>query len=263
MYDIVPIQDAFGPTKSEPNLQTIVVSRETFRGGEAVNTLRLENGLCRLNVQCIELVELAERDIDVKEVKISSSNQRMDMLGQRLREPSAADLMVLPALRPYVVAIAGGAFVDVAVIVDQLKSLGAAVVDCDQLRDGAAATTEDCRAAILRAITAVDNDICVLHGNLFSETNSETVETIKDVSHEKWAVIESEKSTIARLTAEGRSADEATTQLSSWRNNSTLVAEATTVLSTQWQDTFARDQVDKAWAALLSFVETCRNADNR
>lgn len=42
-YDIVPLADPFGPAVTDPNLQCLVVSEETHRGGEAVNRKRLEN----------------------------------------------------------------------------------------------------------------------------------------------------------------------------------------------------------------------------
>lgn len=42
-YDIVPLADPFGPSVTDPDLQCLVVSEETHRGGEAVNKKRLEN----------------------------------------------------------------------------------------------------------------------------------------------------------------------------------------------------------------------------
>lgn len=42
-YEIVPLSDPFGPSVSDPELQCIVVSEETRRGGEAVNRKRVEN----------------------------------------------------------------------------------------------------------------------------------------------------------------------------------------------------------------------------
>lgn len=42
-YEIVPLSDPFGPSISDPELQCIVVSEETRRGGEAVNKKRVQN----------------------------------------------------------------------------------------------------------------------------------------------------------------------------------------------------------------------------
>lgn len=42
-YEIVPLSDPFGPSISDAELQCIVVSEETRRGGEAVNRKRVEN----------------------------------------------------------------------------------------------------------------------------------------------------------------------------------------------------------------------------
>lgn len=39
-YEIVPLNDIYGPTKSDPDLDLIVVSEETKRGGDKVNDLR-------------------------------------------------------------------------------------------------------------------------------------------------------------------------------------------------------------------------------
>lgn len=42
-YDIVRLIDPYGPSVTDPDLQCLVVSQETRRGGEAVNKQRLEN----------------------------------------------------------------------------------------------------------------------------------------------------------------------------------------------------------------------------
>ena len=35
VYDIVPIHDVYGPTATDPNIQALVVSKETVSGGRA------------------------------------------------------------------------------------------------------------------------------------------------------------------------------------------------------------------------------------
>ena len=42
-YEIVPLSDPFGPSVVDTQLQCIIVSEETRKGGEAVNRKRLEN----------------------------------------------------------------------------------------------------------------------------------------------------------------------------------------------------------------------------
>jgi len=35
VYDIVPLHDVYGPTATDPNIQALVVSKETASGGKA------------------------------------------------------------------------------------------------------------------------------------------------------------------------------------------------------------------------------------
>jgi hypothetical protein len=54
IYDIVPIHDVYGPTATDPNIQALVVSKETASGGKA--------GKCLMTVlallTCVHLLVL-------------------------------------------------------------------------------------------------------------------------------------------------------------------------------------------------------------
>lgn len=45
-FDIIPLLDPYGPAGSDPSLEFLVVSEETYRGGMAVNRFRLDNVTC-------------------------------------------------------------------------------------------------------------------------------------------------------------------------------------------------------------------------
>ncbi|XP_049873172.1 bifunctional coenzyme A synthase isoform X2 [Pectinophora gossypiella] len=128
-YNVLPIQDVYGPTKDDPKFQLLVVSEETVRGAQKVNEKRRENGVSPLEVHVIGLTEdQYEKRSQEEEVKVSSSNQRMRMLGTTLRPP-------VPNPRipdwPYVIGLAGGIASGKSSIAEKLKAKGAAIVNCD------------------------------------------------------------------------------------------------------------------------------------
>lgn len=86
IYEVVPINDPFGPTITDPDLDLIVVSAETMKGGAMVNEARKKAGMKELKVHCIKLVEMEPEDKE-KETKVSSSNRRMDLLGTKIKQP--------------------------------------------------------------------------------------------------------------------------------------------------------------------------------
>uniref|UniRef100_A0A6M2DYT0 Bifunctional coenzyme A synthase n=1 Tax=Xenopsylla cheopis TaxID=163159 RepID=A0A6M2DYT0_XENCH len=128
-YQIVSINDPFGPTKTDPDLQLIVVSTETMKGGHAVNNVRGENGLEPLKIHCIELIEGADNG-EGKEHKLSSSNQRMNLLGTRLKEPK--ENLDLPK-KPYLIGLCGGIASGKSSVCQRLRKLGAGYINCDTL----------------------------------------------------------------------------------------------------------------------------------
>ena len=60
--DIVPLSDPAGPTKTDPDIQCLVVSCETLEGGKAVNNSRKYAGLPEMDLFSIDLVSDEEED---------------------------------------------------------------------------------------------------------------------------------------------------------------------------------------------------------
>ena len=52
----MPLTDPAGPTKTDPEIECLVVSAETLSGGHAVNKIREEAGLPEMDLFSIELV---------------------------------------------------------------------------------------------------------------------------------------------------------------------------------------------------------------
>lgn len=55
-FEVVEIRDPFGPTAWDPDIQCLVVSKETMSGGKAVNTKRHGQGLGELEVYVIDVI---------------------------------------------------------------------------------------------------------------------------------------------------------------------------------------------------------------
>ncbi|GAA6041335.1 hypothetical protein JCM8097_007668 [Rhodosporidiobolus ruineniae] len=55
-HDVVPLQDVYGPTSHDPEIEALVVSDETRAGGDTINDLRLSKSLNPLRIHVINLV---------------------------------------------------------------------------------------------------------------------------------------------------------------------------------------------------------------
>lgn len=69
-----PILDPFGPSIVQEDLEAIIVSQETLKGGVAVNQKRAERNMNQLDVVVVDLLEA--EDALLAENKISSSSKR-------------------------------------------------------------------------------------------------------------------------------------------------------------------------------------------
>uniref|UniRef100_A0A8C3WVZ1 Bifunctional coenzyme A synthase n=1 Tax=Catagonus wagneri TaxID=51154 RepID=A0A8C3WVZ1_9CETA len=131
-FDIIPLLDPYGPAASDPSLEFLVVSEETYRGGMAVNRFRLENGLEELTLYQIQLLKDLnhKENFVLEEDKVSSSSFRQQMLGKLLRPPYKR-----PELPPgfYVIGLTGISGSGKSSVAQRLKGLGAYIIDSDQL----------------------------------------------------------------------------------------------------------------------------------
>lgn len=126
-------------------MQLLIVSAETMRGGEAVNKLRTETNLSKLAVHCIDLVEL-KQTCDFKETKISSSNQRIDLLGTRINESQINQLLLKT---PYIIGMIGGIASGKSDMSKRFAKFGAKVIDCDKLAHQLYEPKAECYNAIV------------------------------------------------------------------------------------------------------------------
>uniref|UniRef100_A0A663DR28 Bifunctional coenzyme A synthase n=1 Tax=Aquila chrysaetos chrysaetos TaxID=223781 RepID=A0A663DR28_AQUCH len=284
-YDIVPLVDPYGPSVTDPDLQCLVVSEETRRGGEAVNKKRLENGLPELALYEILLMKDPEHSQNEEE-KISSSSLRQRLLGTLLRPPRQHP--ALPS-RPYVIGLTGGTGSGKTSIAKLLGHLGAFLIDADKLGHavyvpggpayeqvvaafGAEILNEDgtinrkvlgakvfgnqVRAAQrLRAALrlpgneewpcSIGKAVCVLDAAVLLEAGWQ------DMVHEVWTAIIPEEEAVKRIMArDGLSEEAARSRLQSQMTNSQRVEQSQVVLCTLWEPDVTRKQVEKAWDLL-------------
>uniref|UniRef100_A0A8B9PSY6 Coenzyme A synthase n=1 Tax=Apteryx owenii TaxID=8824 RepID=A0A8B9PSY6_APTOW len=275
-YDIVPLLDPYGPSITDPELQCIVVSEETRKGGEAVNKKRLENGLSELALYEILLVKDPYHS-ENEEEKISSSSLRQRLLGTLLQPPRKDP--ALPS-RPYVIGLTGGTGSGKTSIAKYLEHLGAFLIDADKLghavyipggpayeqvveKFGPEILNEDgtinrkvlgakvsCAALQLPGNDdewpcSIGKAVCVLDAAVLLEAGW------KDMVHEVWTAVIPEEEALKRIMdRDGLSEEAAQNRLQSQMTNSQRVEPAHVVLCTLWEPAVTRKQVEKAWALL-------------
>ncbi|XP_071584482.1 bifunctional coenzyme A synthase [Heliangelus exortis] len=289
-YDIVPLVDPFGPAITDPDLQCLVVSEETRRGGEAVNKKRLENGLPELVLY--EILLLMDPDHSPsEEEKISSSSLRQRLLGTLLRPPRQNP--ALPS-HPYIIGLTGGTGSGKTSIAKLLGQLGAFLIDADKLGHAVYVPGGPAHARVVSAFGAeiVNEDGTinrkVLGAKVFGNPEQlkrltdivwpEIARMVKeqigeadaqgkavcvldaavlleagwqDMVHEVWTAIIPEEEAVRRIMArDGLSEEAARSRLRSQMSNSQRVEQSQVVLSTLWEPEVTRKQVERAWDLL-------------
>ncbi|KAH7889630.1 hypothetical protein F5I97DRAFT_1845899 [Phlebopus sp. FC_14] len=78
-YDLVPIRDVYGPTGWDPNIQALVVSKETLSGAAAIDKERARKSLPALQTFVIDVISADSEKLDhedaemLKQTKMSST----------------------------------------------------------------------------------------------------------------------------------------------------------------------------------------------
>ncbi|KAM9487816.1 bifunctional coenzyme A synthase [Clarias gariepinus] len=294
-YEIVPLSDPFGPSVSDAELECIVVSEETRRGGEAVNRKRVENGLRELVLYEIPLIKDVHH-ADIEEEKISSSSLRTRLLGTLLIPPTSRPVL---SRLPYVIGLTGGSGSGKTSIARRLEGFGAARIDADQLghetyRLGTAAyhrIVQEFGADIVKEDETIDRRALgrMVFGNqerLKALTDivwpeiallvKEKVQQAKkdgkrvcvvdaavllqagwtDMVHEVWVAIIPEDEAVRRIVQrDGVSQEDALRRIQSQWSNVQLVEQANVVLCTLWEPDVTQRQVEKAWNLLQDRIQ--------
>nr|CAB3232481.1 bifunctional coenzyme A synthase [Phallusia mammillata] len=197
LLEIVQIEDPIGPAGTDPNLQCIVVSKETEKGGHVVNEERLKNGLNPLYVHVITGGVL-DTDVDLSkstnESKVSSSTLRFAMLGTLLRAPNTRTSTSNHPEGAYVIGLTGGIASGKTAIGQRLAKLGATVIDCDKLGHKA---YEPGTLTFEKVVKRFGSDIVdksgainrgILASKVFSGDDKKT--NLQDLNHIVWPEIE-------------------------------------------------------------------------
>ncbi|XP_053555207.1 bifunctional coenzyme A synthase [Bombina bombina] len=299
LYDIVPITDPYGPSITDPDLQCIVVSEETRKGGMSVNKRRQENGLCELFIHEIRLIEDPLHS-ENEEEKISSSSFRNRLLGTLLKPPSANPN--IPA-RPYVIGLTGGSGSGKTSIAKRLEALGAALIDCDKMghesyKPGGPAyqqVIQEFGSDILCADGRIDRKaigsrvfadkeqlkrltdivwpaIAQLAREAIEEAAAQGISVCvldaavlleagwNDMVHEVWTTVIPEKEAVIRImNRDGVSEDAAMKRLANQLSNSQRVEQSNVVLCTLWEPEVTQRQVQKAWDLLQERMNQKKN----
>ncbi|XP_051014610.1 bifunctional coenzyme A synthase isoform X2 [Acomys russatus] len=300
-FDIVPLLDPYGPAGTDPTLDFLVVSEETYRGGMAVNRFRLENGKEELALYQIQLLK-DQSHSETEEDKVSSSSFRQRILGSLLKPPNRPEL---PS-GLYVLGLTGISGSGKSSVAQRLKSLGAYIIDSDLLGHRAYAPGGPAYQPVVEAfgtdILHKDGTINrkVLGSRVFG--NKKQLKILTDVMwpviaklareemdsavvkgktlcvidaamlleagwqnmvHEVWTIVIPETEAVRRIVErDGLSEAAAHSRLQSQMSGQQLVEQSHVVLSTLWEPRVTQRQVEKAWNLLQKRLPKAQQTKN-
>ncbi|KAI0723966.1 Nucleotidylyl transferase [Cerioporus squamosus] len=70
VYDLVPLNDVYGPTGWDPNVQALVVSKETLPGAASIDKRRKELSLPALRTFVIDVISATESSVDAEDAAL-------------------------------------------------------------------------------------------------------------------------------------------------------------------------------------------------
>lgn len=110
-----------------------------------MNKIREANGAPQLQILCIDLIEM-ETDADGHRNRVSSSQNRMKLLGKRLKEPIPKPH--LPHY-PYIIGLIGGIAAGKSHICRHFDRLGAIIINGDKLAHEMYEPATECYANVV------------------------------------------------------------------------------------------------------------------
>jgi len=248
-YNVVPITDPFGPSVDNPRLQLIVGSEETRGGCHKVNEVRRSKSMSDLDIHLISMVEESETvddgSSDPSIGQLSSTNQRIRLLGTQLKPPLAQ--WHPSGTRPYVIGLTGGSAGGKTNIGSHLESLGAGVVNCDLLGHRAYAPGTPGFDKVVDAFGpgvvkdgAIDR--AALGGLVFGPANSANLNKLNGIVWpEIWDLASRE---MTRLWKE--------------EDKKVVVLDASVLLAAGWQE-----KVNQVWVSIVDRKEAVRRIVER
>lgn len=288
--DPVPIIDVYGPTNERPNLDCLVVSKETARGAVAVNAGRKEKGFKLMEVVVIDLVEDTCHAPEEEE-KVSSSSQRRRLLGQLLHHVTPKPH--LPN-KPYRVGVTGGIASGKSNVCFELEKVGAKTINCDRLGHKAYQIGTMAYAAILKEFGShlvtekgeIDREklgkivfsdksqLAKLNSIVWPEILKLAEEEIQQFAaegvpvvvleaavlleagwdgsvHEVWTTFVPREEAISRICERNKfSEEEAARRVDAQLTNTDRIAKANVAICPLWEYDYTRKQIRKAWDLL-------------
>uniref|UniRef100_T1HTP5 Cytidyltransferase-like domain-containing protein n=1 Tax=Rhodnius prolixus TaxID=13249 RepID=T1HTP5_RHOPR len=291
-YNIVAIGDMFGPTKDDPTFQLLVVSSETVRGGDKVNEVRKDKGLKPLIVHSVDLLLNPNLEDELEEDKISSSTDRIRLLGRLLRRPEARE--DIPKW-PYIIGMIGGTASGKSSVCKRLEALGAAHINCDLIGHNIYKKGTKVYDLVVRSfgtdILDDQQEISrkVLADIVFKDKSAKERSALAKWSHKErirrkikekatnvpalhykplkfahcsrhcheiWACIIPPEEAIIRLRERsGLTEEQAKSRIASQPSNSIQVENANLVFCTLWKPEYTQKQVERAWKELNERLE--------